>query len=320
MADTGIIWEEALDGQTRELVYRFRHEHYFSGKEYLPGTDAASLRVHLPHDDHSRHFLARAETGEMVAVGTVTPGTEPSIGGQWRSLLNLDLLAPILPKLVIFSRVIIAREARGSLLFGQLFLRLGSLFHEQGYRYAAHYCAPDMVGLYERMGYRQYSPGMTLHGRVFRVPLLLVTDDRPHLQRLRSPLRALSNASGGDAGWLEQARTICPDLDMAQLCLMDEQAVIARLTGLCPMLAPSPALAHAARRGSILPLRRGDILAGEGIDAGAYVVLQGSMGMGGSQIGPGGHFQTGQAAVTALADSLLLALRPEQLEEACGKH
>ena len=193
---SSLLWEEARDRETREEIYRFRYEQYFFRREYLPGTDHDGRRVWLPHDDVSRHFLLRTQEGRIVAVGTATPADAPAVCDEWRTMLELDALHDILGLTTIISRVIVAAEERNGPLFGQMCLRLASLLLEEGFRFAVHYCAPAVVSLYERLGYRIYGRGKNLESGAFRLPMMLVADDVEHLRRVRSPLRRA--VGGGD--------------------------------------------------------------------------------------------------------------------------
>lgn len=299
----GIVWELAETADEREDVYRFRYEQYFAGKGDLPGTDHGARRVWLPHDDCSWHFAARS-SHKIIAVGTATPAAEPSLYQEWREMFELSRLSELVPQLILISRVVVAKEARNSALFGSLCLYLARTFMEKGYQYAAHYCAPGMVPMYERLGYRLYGRGKALHGGEYRLPMLYLANDRPYLCRVRSPFRSLAEEETGDF-WSARAMQICPELSQMPLCAMPREERFRRLTMLYPPLFAQPELLRRLSRGSILALKAGDVLAPEGKAEGSFYVLSGMIECGG-RILPGTMLQTGRERAAALEDTLVI--------------
>lgn len=301
---SSLLWEEARDRETREEIYRFRYEQYFFRREYLPGTDHDGRRVWLPHDDVSRHFLLRTQEGRIVAVGTATPADAPAVCDEWRTMLELDALHDILGLTTIISRVIVAAEERNGPLFGQMCLRLASLLLEEGFRFAVHYCAPAVVSLYERLGYRIYGRGKNLESGAFRLPMMLVADDVEHLRRVRSPLRRA--VGGGDAGRAALAVSLCPPLAVTPRCAMEKEKAFARLTGLCPALEswPPERVRHLLR-GAVIPVGKGDLFAAEGVNEGSFLVLDGCMRQGRRRFTAGSILHSGGEAVFAEENSRL---------------
>lgn len=310
MSDTSspLIWEEARDANAREEVYHFRYEQYFSQKEYLPGTEHDVRRVWLPHDDASRHFLVRAQDGRLAAVGTATPADEPTLLDEWRDMFELSRLKELLPQTVIVSRLIVARDARHTSLFGQMCLRLAFLLLKEGYRYAVHYCAPAMTPMYERLGYRLYGRGKNMRSGAFRLPMLLVPDDEAHLRRVRSPFLRIDRPEEEKRRGTALALRVCPELAMPPLCSMTVSARERYLTELCPPFGDAvPELRRAALRGSIFRLRAGDTLAAEGMEEGSFLVLSGLVTTGSLPCGPGDVVHSGNAAIRAERDALILS-------------
>ena len=142
-----IAWGEASTGEEKEEVYGFRFRQYFLDKAALPDVDSGRERVWLPHDDFSRHLTARDAEGRLLAVGTATPADVPAISAAWKAIFDFRRIRPLLGELIIISRVIVAREARHSTLFGQMSLRLAALGIRSGFHCAAHYCAAAMIAL-----------------------------------------------------------------------------------------------------------------------------------------------------------------------------
>lgn len=301
-----IIWEKATPSNAEE-VYRFRYEQYFAERDGLPGTDHEARRVWLPHDDRSWHFMARSPEGGVVAVGTATPAFEPSLYEEWKDMFEVPRLAPILHKMVLISRAIVAEEVRNSAFFGSLCLHLARTFTSEGYHYAAHYCAPAMVPLYERLGYRIYGHGKALHNGAFRLPMMLLIDDVPYLKSMRSPLGSLGRDAEANREWTELAMSTCPELARRPLCAMPDAERRAYLVGHCPALAEQPELLRTLRRGAVIALRAGDVLAPAGCDEGMFFVLSGLLEQEGEAAPAGTVLHTGHKETKARKDSLVIS-------------
>ena len=298
-------WTEALDEASREEVYRFRYSQYFCGREYLPGTDHAEKRVWLPHDDHSRHFLTRFQDGRIAAVATATPAQAQDLYPEWQWLLELDRIRPLLPKTIVISRAIVAKESRSSSMFGEMCLWLARHLMEEGYHFAVHYCAPAMVSLYERLGYRLYGCGKNLSSHVFRLPMLLVACDHDYLRKLHSPLRAVHRT---DHTCSAEASALCPELLLKPLCARSHAELSAYLRHIAPPDELfSEALLRQLKRGALFTLRPGDVLAKEGIDEGCFLVLENGLRCGNAPVAPGSIVATGTDAVRAEKHLTLIA-------------
>ena len=316
---SSLLWEEARDNETREAVYRFRYEQYFFRREYLPGTDHDRRRVWLPHDDVSRHFLLRTQEGRIVAVGTATPADAPCIWKEWRTMLELDALHDMLGLTTIISRVIVSAEERNGPLFGHMCLRLATLLLSEGFRFAVHYCAPAMVSLYERLGYRLYGCGKNLESGAFRLPMMLVADDVRHLQRVRSPLRRA--VGEGSAENVALALRLCPALAVTPLCAMEKNEALSRLTGLCPALEswPPEQVRHLLR-GAVIPVPEGDLFAAEGVNEGSFLILDGRMREGRRSLAAGTILHSGGEEVFAEETSRLMGVPLAAGDHHVGSH
>ncbi len=304
----GIVWGEAVSPEEKEDVYRFRFRQYFFSKTSLPGVDAAHGRVWLPHDDVSRHLTARDGTGSLVAVGSTTPASAPAISAEWKALFDFGRISSILDDMMIISRVIVSEHARRSPLFGQMILRLAGLGIQSGFHCAAHYCAPSMIALYERLGYRVLGYGSLL-GDSFRVPMILSIDAMENLRRVHSPVITLLEAYSPDPARLRAITELCPEMARPPLCSLSKEDALLLFTKLCPSLRISGnARLHTLRRAGIFRIRQRCTLSRPGHDEGAFLVLKGCMADGESEMGPGTFFSSGSHLFTAREDCLLASL------------
>ena len=303
-----VIWKEASAPEEREAVFRFRYEEYFSEHASLPGVDSARRTVALPHDLRSRHIMALSPEGRILAAGTLTPASEPCIAQEWKDIFLFDRIAPLLAETVIISRVVVAAAARRSPLFLRMSLRLAEAAIRGGYRCSIHYCAPRMISLYERMGYRCYGSGGAM-GTSFRLPMLLTIDSADALRRAGSPVAALLPDGGADDPHLQKLLGICPELAETPLCLLDPPAFRRRIAGLCPELADiPPSRLRPLRRAGVFRIPGGLALARPGQDEGGFLLLRGAMDAGGRPVIPGSVFRSGNSLVTAAEDSILASM------------
>ena len=306
--DMDVTWKEASSPEEREAVFRFRYEEYFAAHPGLPGVDSSRRRVALPHDIRSRHIMALGPGGRLLAAGTITPASDPGITPEWKDIFHFARIAPLLAETIIISRVIVAAAARRSALFVQMSLRLAKAAMQSGYRCSAHYCAPRMISLYERMGYRCYGSGSEI-GPSFRVPTLLSIDAADDLRRAGSPIAALLPEGGADGARLQRLFALCPELAETPLCLLDPLAFRRRIAALCPGLeGAAPARLRPLRRAGVFRLPRGMALARPGQDEGGFALLSGALDAGGLKIAPGAFFRSGGGLITACENSILASI------------
>ncbi len=306
--DMGVTWKEASAPGEREAVFSFRYEEYFAEHTGLPGVDSARRRVALPHDMHSRHIMAIGPDGSLLAVGTITPASEQSIAQEWKDIFHFARIAPLLAETVIISRVVVSAAARGSSLFGQMILRLAAAAIQSGFHCSVHYCAPRMISLYERMGYRCYGTGGEM-GLSFRVPMILSIDAAEDLRRAGSPIAPLLTSARTDETCLQTLLSLCPELTETPLCLLDPPAFRRRIASLCPLLADAPPdRLRPLRRAGVFRMPKGLALARTGQDEGEFLLLRGELDEGERRIIPCTAFRSGASLLKAAEDSLLASI------------
>ncbi|MBP3731347.1 MAG: hypothetical protein J6I40_07765, partial [Mailhella sp.] len=271
------LWIRASSPEEKEEVYRFRYAQYFAEKGDLPGVDHVHKRVFLPHDEYSVHVAVRDNHGNLLAVGTATPANVRCIIPEWQCMFDLAKLSPVSKDLVLISRVIVENSARLSPLFGQMSMHLASIGIENGFSYAAHYCAPCKIALYERLGYRCYGLGHSL-GHFFRIPMIFAIDATDYLQRLRSPLSRLSGKRQANSEKVDSLLKLFPELSELPLCALSTEQRLQRLKRFCPGIASAGnTLLQALMKAGIFRLPAGAILARNGQNEGSFFLLQGSI-------------------------------------------
>ena len=256
-------WELADSPALREAVYHFRYRHYFSQLPEAEWLDHGRERVYAPHDEHSVHLVARNAEGDMIAIGTGTRADAGDLPVEWVKMLQLERLQALdLSKVLIYSRLVERPECRGSPLFLHFFRHAAHLFASQSFGYTIHYSPPASVSMYERLGYRMYGGGFTLASGLYRIPMMLVAADAPHLARVHP---AFSEAIRGlvPAGDPDLAYRLLPELRPLPLCARSAPEALARARSLyCNADAEQAIPEEAARslcRAALLRLRKEDV-------------------------------------------------------------
>ncbi|MDR1855965.1 MAG: hypothetical protein LBR22_02220 [Desulfovibrio sp.] len=249
---------EVLDEERREEVYAFRYAHYYRHLPGAEGVDAAGCRVVSPHDAASTHIVALDPEGRLLAVGTGTPADLPGLPEHWKELLDLPRLAAFdLSKVLVYSRLVERPDCRGGTLFLEFFKHCARLFTAAGFRHTVHYCAPSLVALYERLGYRCYGRPRTLREGTFRIPMILNVIDHEHLRRAHP---AFLRATEGVLPPADEALVarVLPETGEIPLCLQDPPERLEHVRRLAPVGAAIPDSAAAAlRRASIVDMDPG---------------------------------------------------------------
>jgi hypothetical protein len=259
------VWREAENAAEREEVYSFRYAHYFKYLPDAPGVDPARRRVYSPHDDRSVHLTGRDAKGKPVIVGTGTRASTPGLPEIWHKILRLERLAPLgSDKILIYSKLVELEGCRGSPVFPDFFKYASRYFTSRGFTYTVHYCAPPLVPLYERLGYRLYGNGVSMPGGLYRLPLLLAGFDDAHLGRV-SPAFRQATADLSLTGDLEQTFRLLPELARTPLCVLASDERLAFARELSNRFAPAKSGGPDLPRGMEKILRRSSILRlGEG--------------------------------------------------------
>ncbi len=142
------------------------------------------------HDplDHSAALLQFNADSEIAATIRVNFGDLDELSEGLRRALGLDRFAKDYSAAFAFtSGLLIAPAWRRSAAPKLLLAAAYKLAREHGARFDFCHCAPAMVPLYERLGYRQYTDNFVDDVQGYRVPLVLLLEDVGHMNSVRSP-------------------------------------------------------------------------------------------------------------------------------------
>ena len=102
------------------------------------------------------------------------------------------------------SRLFILPEYRGTRAFITLVKAFYDLVRKHGSILDFIVCGPKLIGLYEQLGYRRYKEHGDDPDMGLIIPMLLILDDLPHMQRVKSPFYRMAKkwpSEPANAGW-----------------------------------------------------------------------------------------------------------------------
>lgn len=161
-------------------------------------SDPERQRALVEWEEHGTLFYARKD-GEIIGGIRLHVGTAADFPDDIREGLGLSLFqsyAPERPVLAYASRLaVLPNEGSGEVL-RQLFAEAYRFALERGAVFLFCHCAPQLVRLYEQLGYRRYTHRVSHSDAGFHIPMVLVTDDVYHLRKVRSPFYLKSGEWG----------------------------------------------------------------------------------------------------------------------------
>ncbi len=175
----------------REEIYRFRYQIYVEemGKS-PPEADHRCRLFRDSFDGDSRLYALRDVDGALVGTLRLNRLCELDCPDEALKPIPMQPLlnhAPI-ETLSYTSRLMLRRDWRGGGGVALLFNRCFGDALQSGVRFDLCHANPGLVELYEQLGYRRFTCGVSLVGAGYQVPMLLALRDREHFRRSRSPL------------------------------------------------------------------------------------------------------------------------------------
>ena len=338
-----LVFREVTEAPERDAVARLRYRIHVAelGKRPAEADHAREMLVDR-HDDDSV-LLAAFDGNAPVGTVRLTPGTAIPPGSAWWSFYQFDAYADYDDHArSVTSRLMVLPELRGTLVAAQLLAMAYQRGRELGTVFNFMHCAPCLVAVHEQMGFRRYTNGAQDPEVGYRIPMVLVADDRSYLSSQRSPFAGLSlkyPADPGNAAWFTQrfgtgcalstARTLGAARFMALVAESSAQA-LAGLAGDQLAVVLESAVFHRFEPGFRV-LKRGD----RGGDL--FLILRGQVAAGANDgsarqhialIGPGDSFgeyaylggDTCNADITALSPVTAISLSHESFGKLQRKH
>lgn len=190
-----------------EAVGRLRYQVYTRELDRSPpGIDHQRGVLIDPEDAVSMVFAAYAGD-ELAAAFRATPIDRLPDDSHWRGLYQCSRFPVAEEKQMMLARLVVDGRHRASLVAPQLFAHAYGAGREAGAELCFIIAAPNMVPLYQVLGFRRFGEGIRDPDAGYRLPMVMITGDWAHLESVRSPLLALArqsppNVNLGD--WFEE--------------------------------------------------------------------------------------------------------------------
>jgi CRP-like cAMP-binding protein/predicted GNAT family N-acyltransferase len=176
----------------REAVLRLGYEIYVEGMGFDDGADH-QRRVFGSTEDRTARFLYAAEGGRMVGAMRLHWGADAPFTDEMVATFGLSRFLEVVDRQYVFlvSRFMIVPDLRAGTLAALLINNAVEFGLQHQGELAFCDCQPHLMPLYTSAGFRTYT-GPVNHPAVgILVPLVLVSGDIAHAQRIGSPFLEL---------------------------------------------------------------------------------------------------------------------------------
>lgn len=192
-SDRNVAIRLAENKETHDAIYRLRYEvHIEEMGKTSASADHESKQLRDSLDDGAVQFYAETEEG-IIAALRLNFGDTGLADDTLQEEYDLSRFNGFSPNSLSFSsRLVVAPEWRGQAVLARLLYTGYEYARERGVQINFCNCAPALLQLYERLGYRRYKANFTDSDVGYRIPLLLITEDVEHFQTVRSPFLRLS--------------------------------------------------------------------------------------------------------------------------------
>ncbi len=208
----GVQVAVARSAAEREAVYRLRYEVYVEEMGYA--YPAADHRARLLPDEGSgpSRLLYAAHDDAVVGTLKLDCGAERAFTAEECRDYDLPRFQSVVPleQMALLSRVMIRSGYRDGTATQALVTALAAVVREQHVALLFCRCRPHLLGFYERLGFRAYTAAMTAPVAGLVIPLVLILDDTPYLERVQSPLRATRHRVPWDAARAREVSALLP--------------------------------------------------------------------------------------------------------------
>jgi GNAT superfamily N-acetyltransferase len=178
---------EASGAVELEAIARLRYEILVRNHDRRPdGTDDDSGTVSDADDAISTHLAAFLD-GEPVACVRLTPVSALPADSRWRGYFGFDQFPTEEAKQILFTYLLVRPDRRDSDTAARLLEQAYSTCRARGAELIYMLAAPNLVSLYEVLGFRRFTPGGVDLGGL-RMPMVMVAGDLHHFETVRSPL------------------------------------------------------------------------------------------------------------------------------------
>ncbi|MBF0406394.1 MAG: cyclic nucleotide-binding domain-containing protein [Candidatus Riflebacteria bacterium] len=192
------VTEIALSAVEKQKVYSFRYSQYVERlKKIVPGIDHQKKIVYEPHDAEAEHYVVYDPSGEIFAALTVTPFGASGFDEEFRNKLELGkwFSAFSSKSLVLMHQLVISPEIHNAPFLQELVFFAFEKSISSGVECFIIYCEPNLIRLFEKMGFRRYTDKFCNISGNIRIPIFLLTDPR-YVKQINSVLKLIYQKNG----------------------------------------------------------------------------------------------------------------------------
>lgn len=187
----------ARDDEERRRIYRFRYR--VKVEELGEEPPFANHRARLICDplDYSalQIYVAGAMGQDMAACARLNTGLSSN---NLSGITQLEGFGPFrefgIDSISLSGQLVIDPKWTSSMAASLALSAIYKLARQNGCRFDFSQCAPALLPLYQRLGYRRFRENFMDDALGYQVPLVMVTEDFQHLGRVKSPLVQIARA------------------------------------------------------------------------------------------------------------------------------
>jgi hypothetical protein len=183
-------------------IQRFKYEVYVEEMGRYAGVADHQRRLLIEPDDDSSHNFLITVHGELSATMRLTWGGDNALTERHIDQYDLSgfLDHVALDQIVIGERFMIAPVHRGGNLLMDMFTAYVEFVNDRRIQLIFGDCEPHLLNTYQALGFRTYTDRNVNSSETgYLIPLVIVAEDVEYMQRIKSPLAAISKDFGEEA-------------------------------------------------------------------------------------------------------------------------
>ena len=179
----------ARSDEDRERIFRFRYDVYVIEMGKSPAEADHQKKIIRDELDEDAHLLYAEDEGQIVGTVRLNCRSKKKFPDVWEQRYDIEKFAPSFgDHISMTSRMMVARDYRGSSVPAALVGAVYSAGREMGSKFDFCNCAPSLLEFYEQIGFRRFTDGFVDEDNGYHVPLVMVVRDTQYLRQVRSPL------------------------------------------------------------------------------------------------------------------------------------
>ena len=216
-----------------QAIYRLRYEIYGQEMNLKSRAVDHQNKVLTDANDDTARILFATVDDELVGTLRLHWGGDAPFPAEFDETYDLKRFESVVSpdQMVIFTRFMVRKQFRGTMLPFQLLGAIAKFSLEHNVRLSFCDCQPHLLNLYTRLGYRTYTKTYNDEMMGLLVPLVLVVEDVEYFQRLNSPLLAFADPNYSPA-YPEEIVSLIPQAPVIQSVAQEAAAQWAHSFGL----------------------------------------------------------------------------------------